>query len=123
MDPSAQQIPLFSVLDGKPSRSIYRGQATVQSLKLLLRGNASCHGNSRPGLRNTWQKTPADGLESVSTEPQTCNFSVHFFLIPQCPRPGFPADGNLKVLKANIRQRFDSRENLIFIRIEDTFKF
>lgn len=41
-----QQISLFSCQTGKPSRSISHAQATVHSLELLLRGNASCHGNS-----------------------------------------------------------------------------
>lgn len=78
-----QQFLLFSRLTGKPSRSVSHGQATVHSLELLLRGNASSHGNSYTGPLNTRLKTAADRLQCVFREPsQTCNFKT-FFLILQ----------------------------------------
>lgn len=89
----SQQIPLFSCPTGKPSRSISHGQAAVCSLELLLRGNASSHGNSCAGLINTWQKhqliCPADRLWYVSIEPsQTCNLRAFLWSHSgMCPQP------------------------------------
>lgn len=74
-----QQFLLFSRLTGKPSRSVSHGQATVHSLELLLRGNASSHGNSYTGPLNTRLKTAADRLQCVFREPsRTCNFKTFF---------------------------------------------
>lgn len=92
--------PLFWRTE-KASRNISHGQATVHSLELLLRENASSHDNSFTILLKMWLKTPGFSVYSESpvkhgTYLQLCLFNAKISsantLLLSC--------GNLRVMEA-----------------------